>query len=166
MLQLGIKPKTDQEIDVDTKKALNKIQHDLFTLGAMLATPPEKETLKSGKERLNIPKISNEDIELLEQEMDNMNEALPPMTHFILPGGHPTVSYCHVARTVCRRAERMITYLNENEPVDPLILVFINISSLASERANIFTYVYAKRIHSEKSLTYFGCVSCSNNIIS
>jgi len=62
------------------------IQDKLFTVGAVLATDPEKATLKNGKERLNIPKISEEDITLLEREMDAMNEALPPMTHFVLPG--------------------------------------------------------------------------------
>ena len=70
-------------------------------MGAILATPPEKETLKNGKERLNIPKISEQDITRLETQMDIMNESLPEMTHFVLPGGHTTVSYCHIARCVC-----------------------------------------------------------------
>jgi len=79
----------------------------LFTVGAILATDPEKATFKSGKQRLNIPKISSDDIEFLEKEIDRMNLSLPPMTHFVLPGGHQTVSFCHIARTVCRRAERL-----------------------------------------------------------
>ena len=108
----------DQSIDDDSKNMLIKIQDRLFTLGAILATDPEKAVLKSGKERLNIPKIDEKDIEVLEKSMDSMNEALPPMTHFILPGGHPTVSYCHIARCVCRRAERLATLLHAQEPID------------------------------------------------
>ncbi|OYX26391.1 MAG: cob(I)yrinic acid a c-diamide adenosyltransferase, partial [Flavobacteriales bacterium 32-35-8] len=80
----------DQNIDSLYKDILINIQDKLFTVGAILATDPEKAILKNGKERLNIPKISNEDIERLEQEIDIMNDVLPPMTHFVLPGGHQT----------------------------------------------------------------------------
>ena len=83
----------DQDISTDTKDALLKIQNELFTLGAMLATPPEKETLKSGKERLNIPKIDENSILFLENEIDKMDEVLPQMTHFILPGGHQASNF-------------------------------------------------------------------------
>lgn len=92
----------DQEISTSIKDSLLKIQNELFTLGAMLATPAEKETLKSGAERLNIPKIDSNSILFLENEIDSMEEDLPQMTHFILPGGHQSVSFCHVARCVCR----------------------------------------------------------------
>ena len=88
----------DQKIDAHSKECLTHIQDRLFTLGAILATDPEKAVLKSGKERLNIPKISSEDIETLENEIDLMNEDLPQMTHFVLPGGHQVVSFCHIAR--------------------------------------------------------------------
>ena len=71
----------DQEIDVETKELLTYIQERLFTLGAILATDPEKEKLKNGKERLNIPKINEEDIQLLENKIDQMNKELSPMTH-------------------------------------------------------------------------------------
>ena len=83
----------DQEINSQYQEMLIHIQDKLFTVGAILATDPDKAILKSGKERLNIPKISSEDILLLEKEMDAMNESLPPMTHFVLPGGHQTVSF-------------------------------------------------------------------------
>ena len=83
----------DQKIDKHTSNILLKIQHELFTLGAMLATPSEKKILKNGKERLNISKINNTSVTLLESEIDAMNEILPKMTHFILPGGHQTVSF-------------------------------------------------------------------------
>lgn len=116
----------DQKINNHYKDIIATIQDKLFTVGAVLATDPEKMVLKNGKERLNIEKISNADIKLLEQEMDKMNESLPQMTHFILPGGHTTVSYCHIARTVCRRAERLASHLNENEPFEANVLSFIN----------------------------------------
>lgn len=116
----------DQKINSHYKDIIATIQDKLFTVGAVLATDPEKMVLKNGKERLNIEKISNADIELLEQEMDKMNESLPQMTHFILPGGHTTVSYCHIARTVCRRAERLASHLNENEPFEANVLSYIN----------------------------------------
>jgi len=68
-----------------------------------------------------------------------MNEALPPMTHFILPGGHTTVSYCHIARTVCRRAERMATQLFEKEPFDENVLSYIN-------RLSDYLFVLARKL--------------------
>lgn len=129
----------DQEIDTHSKKLLSIIQDKLFTLGAILATDPEKAILKSGKERLNIPKINPADIELLEKEMDAMNQSLPPMTHFILPGGHTTVSYCHIARTVCRRAERMTTQLFEKEPFEENVLSYIN-------RLSDYLFVLARKL--------------------
>ena len=116
----------DQHIDDKTITALIKIQNELFTIGAMLATPPEKETLKSGKDRLNIYKISNDDILYLENEIDFMERSLPQMTNFILPGGHQTVSFCHIARCVCRRAERLSVQLNELEPINETVLAYLN----------------------------------------
>lgn len=129
----------DQQIDKNTQEVLTKIQNELFTLGAMLATPPEKETLKSGKERLNIPKIEENDILFLEEEIDKMNQLLPPMTHFILPGGHQTVSFCHVARCVCRRAERLSVALNDEESVNEAILKYLN-------RLSDFLFVLARKL--------------------
>ncbi|RCS27193.1 cob(I)yrinic acid a,c-diamide adenosyltransferase [Polaribacter sp. WD7] len=116
----------DQEISDDNKNTLLKVQNDLFTLGAMLATPPEKETLKSGKERLNIPKVNLNSVEFLENEIDKMDQKLPQMTHFILPGGHQAVSLCHVARCVCRRAERLSVELNDQEPLNNDIVKYLN----------------------------------------
>ncbi len=129
----------DQEIDTHYKDLLIHIQDRLFTLGAILATDPEKAILKSGKERLNIPKITSSDIERLEQEMDTMNEALPPMTHFVLPGGHQTVSFCHIARCVCRRAERLTTALNDMEAIDPNTLMYLN-------RLSDYLFVLARKL--------------------
>ncbi|AUC79478.1 ATP:cob(I)alamin adenosyltransferase [Nonlabens sp. MB-3u-79] len=129
----------DQKIEKHTSKIINSIQHNLFTIGAILATPPEKQILKSGKDRLNISKISDEEVSVLEQEMDLMNEELPEMTHFILPGGHPAVSYCHITRTVCRRAERLATELNEHATVDPQVLKYLN-------RLSDYLFVLARKL--------------------
>jgi cob(I)alamin adenosyltransferase len=129
----------DQEINQHYKNILIHIQDKLFTVGAILATDPKKAMLKSGKERLNIPKISSKDIELLEQEMDTMNETLPEMTHFVLPGGHQTVSFCHIARCVCRRAERLASALNEIEPFEPNTLMYLN-------RLSDYIFVLARKL--------------------
>jgi len=129
----------DQDIVDSSKKILIKIQEKLFTIGALLAIDPKKEKLKNGKDRLNIPKIGNKDLNLLEQEIDKMELNLPPMTHFILPGGHTTVSYCHIARTICRRTERLVTQLNEFETVDSNLLSYIN-------RLSDFLFVMARKL--------------------
>ena len=132
----------DQDIDNHYKETLIKIQNRLFTVGAILATDPDKAILKNGKERLNIPKISTENIQLLELEMDCMNDALPPMTHFVLPGGHQTVSFCHIARCVCRRAERLVTMLNDTAPVDANTLMYLN-------RLSDYLFVLARKLSYE-----------------
>jgi len=129
----------DQKIDALTHEILLKIQNELFTLGAMLATPPEKEVLKNGKKRLNIHTINESSIIFLENQMDEMNEQLPEMTHFVLPGGHTTVSFCHIARCVCRRAERITTQLSEESTVDVHILMYLN-------RLSDYLFVLARKL--------------------
>ena len=129
----------DQEIDPRSREILIHVQDKLFTVGAILATDPEKAMLKSGKERLNIPKIEADDIALLEREIDQMDGQLPPMTHFVLPGGHTTVSYCHIARCVCRRAERLATLLHESEPTDERVLMYLN-------RLSDYLFVLARKL--------------------
>jgi cob(I)alamin adenosyltransferase len=129
----------DQEISDEAKASLLKIQNELFTLGAMLATPPEKETLKNGKERLNIPKIDDTSILFLENEIDKMDAVLPQMTHFVLPGGHQAVSFCHIARCVCRRAERLSVELNDEEPLNENILKYLN-------RLSDYLFVLARKL--------------------
>lgn len=135
----------DQEISKSIKKSLLKIQTDLFTLGAMLATPPEKETLKNGKERLNIPKITTNSILFLENEIDAMDKELAQMTHFILPGGHQTVSFCHVARCVCRRAERIAVALNDQETLQQDILRYLN-------RLSDYLFTLARKLSNDLSV--------------
>lgn len=129
----------DQNIEQHYKEILMTIQDRLFTVGAILATDPEKATLKNGKQRLNIPKISSQDIELLEKEIDSMNDTLPQMTHFVLPGGHQTVSFCHIARCVCRRAERLASALHDLEPFQPESLVYLN-------RLSDYIFVLARKL--------------------
>jgi cob(I)alamin adenosyltransferase len=132
----------DQNIDKHQQSVLITIQNNLFTVGAILATDPEKATLKSGKDRLNIPKISDDDVVLLENEMDEMNNHLPAMTNFVLPGGHQTVSFCHIARCVCRRAERLASALNEMEPFHPNTLTYLN-------RLSDYLFVLARKLSSD-----------------
>ena len=98
----------------ETLPAWIEIQDRLFTIGSLLAADPEKNKMK-------LPQIQEEDITLLEKEIDKMNETLPEMKHFVLPGGHTPVSFCHVARCVCRRAERAVLKLAENEKVDEIL---------------------------------------------
>lgn len=109
----------DQKIDKNTFDVLIEIQDRLFTLGSMLATEP-------GNEKVKVPQLFEEDITLLENEIDKMNEVLPEMRSFVLPGGHPTVSYCHIARCVCRRAERLAVHLSEIEKVQEIVVKYLN----------------------------------------
>ncbi len=129
----------DQSIDKIIKNSLLKIQNELFVIGSTLATPPNKEKLKSGKERLQIDKINTNHISFLENEIDKMNDDLPPMTHFILPGGHTTVSYCHIARNICRRAERIVVQLSEESYVNEIILGYLN-------RLSDYLFVLARKL--------------------
>ena len=101
------------------KDLLRIIQDKLFTLGSLLAADPEKSKMK-------LPTIKLGDVEILEKAIDVMDEQLPTMTHFILPGGNVAVSQAHIARCVCRRAERMITHLNEISTVDAIIIQYLN----------------------------------------
>lgn len=128
-----------QDMNPHYIEVLITIQNRLFTLGSILATDPKKAILRSGQERLNIPKISSKDIEALESEMDQMNAEMPEITHFVLPGGHPTVSYCHIARTVCRRAERLASALNDMEPFLPEALMYLN-------RLSDYLFVLARKL--------------------
>jgi cob(I)alamin adenosyltransferase len=109
----------DQPVNADRTNLLKEIQDRLFTIGADLATVP-------GKDKIKKPDLHPEDIELLENEMDQMELRLPPLTAFILPGGHTAVSFCHVARTVCRRTERITVELASLEPVSDLVIQYLN----------------------------------------
>ncbi len=107
--------------DAPGRENLREIQDRLFTIGSSLACDPEQEP------RMKIPDLQDADVERLENEIDRMNEVLPEMKSFVLPGGHPTVSTLHIARCVCRRAERLCVSLLEHAmPVEPLVIRYLN----------------------------------------
>jgi len=107
--------------DEHSKNILKKIQDRLFTIGSSLACDPDKE------QKMKIPDLKETDVELLENEIDKMNEGLPEMKFFILPGGHVAVSTTHVARCICRRAERWCVNMKEHELfIEPLIIKYLN----------------------------------------
>ncbi|MGI9530297.1 cob(I)yrinic acid a,c-diamide adenosyltransferase [Lutimonas sp.] len=129
----------DQVDDEFVTKDLLRIQNKLFALGAMLATPIEKQKLKDGTDRLKIEKVEADEITYLENQMDVMDEDLEPMRHFILPGGHSVVSFCHIARCVCRRAERITVELAESEEINPNIITYLN-------RLSDYLFVLARKL--------------------
>ena len=111
----------DQLVDERSRLTLKEIQDRLFTIGSSLACDPDKEPL------MKIPDLKEADIVFLENEIDSMNEVLPVMKFFILPGGHPAISTAHVARCICRRTERCCVNMNEQEIfVEPLVLKYLN----------------------------------------
>jgi len=109
----------DQQVSEHQQDLLKEIQDRLFTIGSALASDPEKSKMK-------IPDLHQEDIELLEKEIDTMTADLPELRHFILPGGSNAVSFCHLARCVCRRAERLCVHLSEDSFVDEKVMVYLN----------------------------------------
>lgn len=127
-----------QEIDVHDGSVLKEIQYCLFVIGAALAADPERSNLK-------IPDLHQQDIELLETEMDRMNEMLPPLKHFILPGGNNAVSFCHLARCVCRRAERITVELAENSFVEEKVKIYLN-------RLSDYLFMLARKTGFDKNI--------------
>jgi cob(I)alamin adenosyltransferase len=109
----------DQDMDSTDKTALLEIQDKLMVCSAVLASDCEDCAIK-------IPEIRETDILFLEQQIDAMEEQLEPLRSFILPGGHTTVSFCHIARTVCRRAERVTAHLSEEMFVPEYVIKYIN----------------------------------------
>lgn len=132
----------DQGIEVRHREFLQSIQDRLFAAGSMLATEPEDPEKPKREARIEIPQVTAADVQLLEDEMDYLNTGLPAMTNFILPGGHTVVSYCHIARTVCRRAERMTTLLNEQSPISAVLLIYLN-------RLSDYLFVLSRKLSDE-----------------
>jgi cob(I)alamin adenosyltransferase len=128
----------DQDIAQHDKELLKEIQDRLFTIGSSLAADPERS-------KMIIPDLTDTDIELLEQEMDKMNEILPALKHFILPGGSNAISFCHVARCVCRRAERLSVELAEKSPVDEKVNIYLN-------RLSDYLFTLARKIGYEQNI--------------
>ena len=110
----------DQPVNEPRRALLKEIQDRLFTIGSSLATDPDRTITKA------MPDIIPDDITRLEQAMDAMDAELPELRKFVLPGGHPSVSYAHLARTVCRRAERLVIELSQESPVDELVVQYLN----------------------------------------
>lgn len=108
----------DQLVNKMRKDFLKEIQDRLFTLGAVLATEPGKDKVKPG--------LFPGDTEALETALDEMDATLPVLKNFVLPGGHQSVSFAHLARCVCRRAERIAIALHETEPLDEPTLKYLN----------------------------------------
>ena len=109
----------DQSVRKETHELIITIQNKLFTIGALLANQDDNNKMK-------LPLIEEKDVTQLENEIDKMNESLPEMRSFILPGGHTTVSFCHIARCVCRRAERLTIQIDENVLQVEIILKYLN----------------------------------------
>lgn len=109
----------DQKVNADRKESLIEIQDRLFTIGSILATEP-------GNDKVKIPALHEEDVVRVEKEIDSMDSTLAPMKSFVLPGGHSSVSVGHITRTVCRRAERLVIRLHEQEKVDSLVIQYLN----------------------------------------
>lgn len=122
----------DQDINSTYKDILKEIQDRLFTIGSSLASDPEKSKMK-------IPDLHFSDISMLENEIDSMNAVLPELKHFILPGGSQAVSYCHISRCVCRRAERIIVHLNSESFVDEKVIIYLN-------RLSDYLFVLARKL--------------------
>ncbi len=122
----------DQDINSHYKHVLLEIQDRVFTAESILACD-------EGCKPENLPDIHADDILMLENEIDEMNESLTELKHFILPGGHPAVSYAHVCRCVCRRTERIITHLSEKDKVEELIIKYFN-------RLSDYFFVLARKV--------------------
>lgn len=139
----------DQPVNENRKSILTNIQDRLFTIGSSLASDPEKSKMK-------LPDLKDQDVEILEKEIDKMNEKLPELKSFILPGGDQQTSFCHIARCVCRRAERLAIALNDNakktipvkgeggrgEVVEGLVIKYLN-------RLSDYLFVLARMMSQE-----------------
>ncbi|HVX25371.1 MAG TPA: cob(I)yrinic acid a,c-diamide adenosyltransferase [Parafilimonas sp.] len=103
------------------REILKQVQNRLFVIGSSLACDPDKKT------GMHIPDLKEEDVSILEKEIDSMNDALPVMKNFILPGGTTAVSFTHIARCVCRRAERLCVNMQQNNVfIEPIIIKYLN----------------------------------------
>lgn len=125
----------DHDIDKHYKEVLLKIQDRLFVAESLLARD-------EGEVKVKLPELSESDIEYLEKEIDEMQKQLPELASFILPGGGLAASYTHVARTVCRRAERIIIKLSETVEVNELVIRYFN-------RLSDYLFVLARKLAQE-----------------
>lgn len=130
-----------QEISTHIKSLLKEVQDRLFTIGASLAADPEKSKMK-------IPDLQEEDVLLLETEIDQMDAALPELKHFVLPGGSTSVAYLHIARCVCRRAERLSVGLSQESFVDERVIKYLN-------RLSDYLFVLSRQVSQDEHAEEF-----------
>ena len=129
----------DQNINKNHKEKLITIQNQLFNLGSCIAFDKKKSNIQ-------LTNITEEDVSVMEKNIDKMDETLPKLKNFILPSGHSTVSKCHIARTVCRRAERNLVALSKEGEVDPLHIKYLN-------RLSDYLFVLARFFLMENNIT-------------
>jgi len=129
----------DQEIRTFHKGMLFKIQNQLFNLGSIISFDGKKDSIK-------LPNVKSENIEMMEKAIDTMEESLPILKNFILPSGHSSASMCHIARTVCRRAERNLVALSQHQEIDLLHIQYLN-------RLSDYLFVLARAILKENNAT-------------
>ena len=129
----------DQEIRIFHKDILFNIQNQLFNLGSIISFDGKKDSIK-------LPNVKSKNIEMMEKAIDSMEESLPSLKNFILPSGHPSASICHIARTVCRRAERNLVALGQEQEIDPLHIQYLN-------RLSDYLFVLARAILKENNST-------------
>jgi len=127
----------DQEISAFHKEILLKIQNQLFNLGSIIS-------FDGKKDKIQLPNVTTENIEMMEKAIDKIEESLPMLKNFILPSGHPTASICHIARTVCRRAERNLVALGQEQEIDNLHIQYLN-------RLSDYLFVLARAILKENN---------------
>ena len=127
----------DQDLKEFHKEILLNIQNQLFNLGSVISFDGKKDKIK-------LPNITAKNIEMLEKAIDKMEESLPMLKNFILPSGHPTTSKCHIARTVCRRAERNLVTLSKTSEIDNLHLQYLN-------RLSDYLFVLARAVLKENN---------------
>jgi cob(I)alamin adenosyltransferase len=127
----------DEDIDTSRIQLLRTIQNTLFVVGSNLASEKESEI---------IPKLQEENIQLIEIQIDNMQASLPELRQFILPGGHTRVSNVHIARTVCRRAEREVVKLAATQQVNALMIKYLN-------RLSDYLFVLSRKLAQELAVT-------------
>ena len=127
----------DQEISAFHKEILLNIQNQLFNLGSIISFDGKKDKIK-------LPNVTAENIEMIENAIDKMEEELPMLKNFILPSGHPTASKCHIARTVCRRAERNLVALGQEQEIDGLHIQYLN-------RLSDYLFVLARAVLKENN---------------
>jgi cob(I)alamin adenosyltransferase len=130
----------DLEASEQTRTVLIEIQDRLFTAESLIALDPATQP------GFKLPELYQSDITFLEDEIDRMNEKLPELKSFILPGGHPVVSHCHIARCICRRAERHTIRLAQAQPVDEIVIQYLN-------RLSDFLFVLARKAGNDLGVT-------------